>query len=145
MLGVTGLWLGRRQLRELAVLRDWPETPGKVIERGTFRVTHATLSVSAFQHSPLVRYAYRVGDREFVNDRIHPQRLQHPDHSTVTWAEARAAAFPAEVAVRYNPADPAESFLRLTARKRLYFLLACSVVAFLFGSAFLLAAGATLF
>ncbi len=145
VLGVVGIWLGRHQLKALAVLRAWPTATGQVIERGTFRTTHATLSVPAFQFSPLVRYAYRVGGRDFVNDRIHPQRIQHPDHSTRKWAETRATAFPAEVAVHYNAADPAESFLILTPRKRIYVLLACSCVALLIGGAFLLVAGAALF
>ena len=72
LMGMGGGLAGFIQLRNLAATGSWKTAKGKVLERGTFRVTQANLSAPAFQHSPLVKYRYKVGGREFVNDSILP-------------------------------------------------------------------------
>jgi hypothetical protein len=138
LIGLGGLWTGFRQLRNRAVLNRWPVTKGKVIERGTYQPNMVMPSAPAFRHAPLVRYVYQVDGQEFINDRIRPQRMQLPEHNTLKWAEKRAASFPDEVTVYYNPDDPRESFLVLTAKGWLYAVLGASCLALLFGLLWLL-------
>ena len=137
LLGSGGIWLGRVQLKNLAALKAWKMTPGKVIERGTFRVPFATLSVSAFQYAPLVKYCYHVNGQEFINDAILPQHMQMPEHSTLSWAQRKANSFPNEVTVYFSPIDPAQSFLIHPTKTKLYLVLVGACAALLYGALFL--------
>lgn len=138
LIGIVGLWTGFRQLRNRAALDRWSTAKGKVIERGTYQPNIATLSTPAFRYAPLVKYVYQVNGKEFVNDGIHPKRIQLPEHSTKKWAQKRAESFADEVTVHYNPEDPSESFLVQTPKRKLYILIGCSCVALLFGVMFVL-------
>jgi hypothetical protein len=138
LIGIVGLLTGFKMLRVRKELNRWATTRGKVIERGTYRVTTPNTSVPAFQHAALVKYSYEVDGKKFVNDYINPKRIQLPRHNTLKWAEKRAASFADEVTVHYNPADPAESFLLQTPKIMLYVIIGCSCIAILFGLTFLL-------
>src|SRR6185295_10222703 len=116
LLGSVGLWTGLRQLKNRHVLTNWKTVPGKVIERGTYRPKIASLSASAFRYSPLVKYSYQVNGADFINDAIHPRRIQLPKHSSKKWAQKQAETFPGEVLVHYNSDDPGESYLVLTSK-----------------------------
>ena len=131
LIGMVGLWTGFYQLRNRAALNTWSTTKGKVIER-------ASLSAPAFRYAPLIKYAYQVNGKEFVNDWIHPKRIQQPEHSSKKWAEKRAGSFAEDVVVHYNPDDPNESFLLQTPKSKLYIVLGCSCAALMFGLFFLL-------
>jgi hypothetical protein len=116
--GILGLlisgvafWAALRLLRMRPILDRWATVNGTVTERGTFVPTEPDLTVPGFRHSPLVRYEYQVGGQTFVSDRIHPKRLVAPARNHLKWAEKRAASFPNEVLVHYNPENPSESFL----------------------------------
>ena len=135
LIGGVGLWAGLRALKSRAVLNRWPTTPGRVIERGTFRPEYAS-GPPAFSHAALVRYAYQVGGKDFVNDRIQPKRIQQPRHNTEEWAQKIAAGFPDDVIVHYNPEDPGESFLKQTSKKILYVVIGASCLAILFSALF---------
>ena len=138
LIGTVGLWTGLKQLRNRGALNKWPTTNGKVFERGTFQPDIPALGPPAFRHSPLVKYVYQVGGKEFTNDRIRPKRIQQPRHNTWQWAQKMAESFPDNVTVHYNPADPGESFLLQTSRLILYIVIAASCLAILFGLLFLL-------
>ena len=136
LLGAVGLWTGFKQLRNRAALSQWNTIKGKVLERGTYQPNIATLSSSAFRYAPLVKYVYQVGTEEYVNDSIHPKRIQLPAHSTQKWAQSRAESFADEVTVYYNPADPQESFLVQTSKTTLYLVIGASCLIILFGLLF---------
>jgi hypothetical protein len=137
LIGVVGLWTGFKQLRNRAELDNWPTTKGRVIERGIFRPPVPT-GPPAFRHAPLVRYAYQVNGKDFVNDFINPKRMQLPRHSTIRWAQKRLAAIPDDVCVHYNPANPAESFLFPTPKLMLYVVIGGSLLVFAFGALLLI-------
>lgn len=137
LLGSGGIWLGRVQLKNLAALDAWQTTSGKVIERGTFRVTFATLSAPAFQYAPLVKYVYHVNGQKFINDAILPQHIQMPQHSTLAWAQGRANSFPDEVPVYFSPENPAQSFLIRPAKTKLYLVMVGASAVLLYGALFL--------
>lgn len=137
LLGTIGLWTGVKQLRNRALFSQWKTTRGKVIERGTYQPDFAMLSVPAFRHAPLVKYKYQVDDREFVSNAIAPSRIQRPQHNTVKWAETKAAAFPEEVIVHYNPEDPTESYLLLTSKATLLVVVGASCLVIVVGFLFL--------
>jgi len=80
LIGIVGLWIGFRQLRNRAALNSWGTAKGKVIERGTYQPNIATLSTPAFRYSPLVKYVYQVNGKEFVNDNIFPFVLRQVSH-----------------------------------------------------------------
>ena len=134
LIAIVLMLTGLRQLKNRAALDRWPTTKGKVIERGTFQVSTPGGGPPAFRHSPLVKYVYRVAGKEFVSDRIRPQRIQQPQHNTKDWAQRTANKFPDEVDVHYNPEDPGESFLVQTPRILLYALIVGSCAALLFGA-----------
>ncbi|MGA9997378.1 MAG: DUF3592 domain-containing protein [Pyrinomonadaceae bacterium] len=138
LIGIVGLWTGFRQLKNLETLNRWKTTKGRVIERSTYQPGIATLSNSAFRHAPLVRYVYQVDAQEFVNDCIHPKRIQLPQHNTQRWAQKRAESFADEVMVHYNPEDPNESILVQTPKRMLYIVIGVSCLVILFGTIFLL-------
>ncbi|MDQ2686627.1 MAG: DUF3592 domain-containing protein [Armatimonadota bacterium] len=137
LIGLGGLWAGLTALRNRAILDRWKTTQGKVIERGTYQPSIATLSNKAYCYSPLVKYAYQVAAQDYVGDCIHPKRVQLPEHSTQDWAQKRAASFADNVLVHYNPEDPAESFLVQTPKAKLYLVIGASCFAVLVGMLFL--------
>lgn len=138
LIGIVGLWTGFMQLRNRAILNRWNTTKGKVIERGTYEPNVPTLSAPAFKYAPLVRYGYQTNGEEFVNDCIHPKRIQMPELSAKKRAQKRAESFADEVTVYYNPENPSESFLVQTSKRKLYVWIGCSCAALLFGAMFLL-------
>ena len=138
LLGGVGLWTGIRQLKNRALLSKWKTAPGKVIERGTYRPNITSLSASAFRYSPLVKYSYQVNGAEFINDVIHPRRIQLPRHSSRKWAQKQAESFPSEVLVYYNPDDPGESYLLMTSKVVLGTVVALGVLLILIGLVVLL-------
>lgn len=135
LIGIVGLWTGLRALKTRRALDRWPTTTGQIIERGTFTPDYAS-GPPAFRHAPLVKYVYRVGDQDFVNDRVQPKRIQQPRHNTEAWAQKRARKFPDHVIVHYNPEDPSESFLVQTSKKTLYLIITASSLAILFSGLF---------
>ena len=138
LIGLVGLWAGLKQLKNRKALNRWPTTNGRIVERGVFEPSSILTSAPAYRFSPLVKFVYEVNGREFVNDRINPQRIQQPAHNTRKWAEKRAASFPEVVVVHYNPEDPGESFLIQTSHVMLYIVVAASCVALLFSGVLLL-------
>jgi len=138
LLGSVGLWTGVRQLKNRRLLGNWKTTPGKVIERGTYRPKIASLSASAFRYSPLIKYSYQVNGAEFINDAIHPRRIQLPRHSSKKWAQKRAESFPDEVIVHYNSEDPGESYLVMTSKLILGIVAGVGVLLILIGVVVLL-------
>jgi len=138
LLGSVGLWTGLRQLKNRRMLSNWKTTPGKVIERGTYRPNIASTSPSAFRYSPLVKYSYHVDGAEFINDAVHPRRIQLPRHSSLKWAQKQAESFPGEVIVHYNSDDPGESYLLMTSKLVLGTVMALGVLLILVGLVVLL-------
>ena len=133
LIGIVGLLTGIKQLRNRTALNNWPTTKGKVIERGTYQPNIPTTGPPAFRHSPLVKYVYQVGAKEFTGDRINPKRIQLPRHNTKAWAQKRADSFADEVTVHYNPEDPSEAFLIQTSKTMLYIVAGASTLAILVG------------
>ena len=135
LIGIVGFWTGLRALKIRKEIERWPTTTGRIIERGTFKPDYAS-GPPAFRHAPLVKYVYRVGGKDFVNDRLQPKRIQQPRHNTEEWAQKRAGEIPGDVIVHYNPADPGKFFLVQTSNKVLYLVIVGSCLAILFSGLF---------
>lgn len=133
LLGISGILVGIFQLRNLGALDAWKTVSGKVVERGTFRITHATRSAPAFQFAPLVKYVYQVDGKEFTSDAVLPKHLRFPEHNTIEWATARAASFADEPTVFYNPEYPSSSFLVRPSKTVFYMVIGISFLAVLSG------------
>jgi Protein of unknown function (DUF3592) len=133
LIGLGGLWTGLRALKNRKILNEWKTTQGKVIERGIYQPNMPMLSAPAFRYAPLVRYSYQVGGKEFVNNCIHPSRIQMPPHNSRKWAQKKADAFADDVTVHYNSANPQESYLIQTSKAALYTLVTLSFLVLLIG------------
>jgi hypothetical protein len=138
LLGVVGLLTGLKQLRNRSVLKNWKTVDGNVVERGSYVPDFAMVSVPAYRHAPLVRYAYQVAEEKFVSTAIHPERIQRPQHNTLKWAQRKAESFPDQVVVHYNPENPGESYLVLTSTWMLLVIVGASCLVLLIGGLFLL-------
>jgi hypothetical protein len=138
IIGIVGIWTGLKQLRNRTALNSWKTVKGRVVERGTFQPNTPTLGTPAFRHSPLVKYVYQVGAKEYTNTCIHPKRIQLPQHLTKDWAQKRSASFADEVTVHYNPEDPTESFLIQTPKRTLCIVIGASCLVILVGLIFLI-------
>ena len=132
-IGGVAFWAALRLLRMRLVLDRWTTVNGVVVERGTFVPTESDLTVPFFRHSPLVRYQYQVNGETLSSDRIHPKRLVAPARNSLRWAEKRAASFPNEVLVHYNPANPSESFLERVPNSTAYLFFLGGLLAFMYG------------
>ena len=133
LIGVVGIWLGFKQLRNRKLLNQWKTTQGKIVERGIFQPDIPMLSPPAFRYSPLVRYVYQVDGKDFENNWINPKRIQAPQHGTRKWAQKRVDSFPSEVTVHYNSDDPGESYLIQTSKLALYIMVTLSFLVLLVG------------
>lgn len=138
LLGTVGLWTGFKQMRNRAALNLWQTTIGAVVERGTYQPNIPSLGPPAFRYAPLVKYVYKVDGKEFVNNSIHPKRIQLPPISSRKWAQKKAESFPNEVVVYYNTADPGEAYIVQTSLITLWIVVAVSVFLVLFGALILL-------
>jgi hypothetical protein len=99
LIGTVGLWTGFKQMRNRAELNRWQTTSGRVVVRGVCQPNSTSLEPPAFRYAPLVKYVYQVGEKEFINNFIHPKRIQLPAINTRKWAQKRADSFPDEVVV----------------------------------------------
>ena len=133
LIGVVGLWTGLKQLKNRSELNRWPTTPGRVMERGVYQPNIPSLGPPAFRHAPLVKYVYHVDGKEFTNNCISPKRIQLPAINTYKWAQKKAASFPDAVMVRYNSADPTESYLKQTSLIALVIVVTVSCLVGLYG------------
>jgi hypothetical protein len=140
IIGGVGLFTGLKQFRNRSTLKGWKRTNGSVIERGTYVPDYAMVSVPAYRHAPLVKYRYEVDGQEIVSNSIAPDRIQRPQHNTLAWATKKAASFPDEVVVHYNPENPNESYLVLTPTWILIVVVVASCLVLLIGALFLLSA-----
>lgn len=64
--GAAALFQGFRELGRAADSEEWPRVPGEIEESGVL----ADPSGRSVTYYPEVRYHYRVGDQQFVSDRI---------------------------------------------------------------------------
>jgi hypothetical protein len=93
-----------RAYKQTASSRSWPTTEGTIVE------SHPDASTGGEQrpdHSSIVRYRYRVGDREYEGDRIQLQTwLLSPRRPIAGYPVGR------RVDIRYDPQDPGNAVLR---------------------------------
>ena len=141
LIGIAGVWAGFRGLRNHAILNRWPMTKGRVVERGVYKPKIPSTYPPALRYAPLVKYVYQVGGKEFTNNCIHPKRIHAPIIGIEKWARERAASFPDEVTVHYNPEDPSESFLIQASKKWLYVGIVGFCLMILFVSSFFILPG----
>ena len=109
VLGVVSLWSARYRMRLRRQVTAWPVVRGHVTARHAIQPTdRGRTSMPAFRWAPDVRFTYRVGDTNYVGDKIWlPWSWTH----TKATAEAFLATISDEVEVRYDPTDPQRSCL----------------------------------
>lgn len=109
LIGLTCLWAVRHWVRLRKRVSAWPVVRGRITERKAIQPTdRGRMSVPGFRWSPEVRFAYRVGNADFVGDKIW---LPWSWTNSRAKAEGFLATIPDAVDVRYDPADPTTSCL----------------------------------
>ncbi|HKY63534.1 MAG TPA: DUF3592 domain-containing protein [bacterium] len=109
--GIFAILYGRFILKQRRTLRSWSNAPGKILERKVDRSPGGRagrLGPPAYQYEALVKYAYQVEGREYINDKIY--RVGWIS-STRKNREKFLATLPDQLPVLYNPVDPQDSCL----------------------------------
>jgi hypothetical protein len=108
-LGLAAFWAARSQHRTRARVLGWPTVPGRITARDVIKPTNrGAMSAPGNRFAPDVRYAYTVDGAAHEGDKI---TLPWTSVGSRKWAEKELARIPDDVAVRYDPADPATSCL----------------------------------
>ncbi|HMO80864.1 MAG TPA: DUF3592 domain-containing protein [Pyrinomonadaceae bacterium] len=111
IIGSVGAAAGIRNIMYRRTLDSWPTVQGTVSERGVYKPEIPQTSPPAFHYAPLIRYVYEVNEGRYESIDIFPKRMVAPPTNTEKWARKRAGEFPDQVAVHYNPDNPAEAYL----------------------------------
>jgi len=104
-----GLFHYGRKLNRVLEAQGWRSTRGRVLDVN-LRKSRGRESDGSIIYEPLIRYAYRVGDREMEGRRISHE----PSTGALTWGLKMIRDFRpgAEVAVFYHPQRPSEAVLQ---------------------------------
>jgi hypothetical protein len=130
-LGVGSLIAARRTLHLRRRVLGWPTVPGKITSRETIQPTdRGRTSAPGFRWAPDVRYTYTVGGTEREGD-----KTTLPWSATGSQAKAQRALdrIPDDVAVRYDPGDPATSCLEPPGRRNVVIFVLAGIGAILLG------------
>lgn len=112
-LGLAGAGLGvvhfGRKLSRVLGAQWWRSTQGRILDVN-LRKSRGRESDGSIIYEPLIRYAYRVGDREMEGRRISNEAST----GALTWGLKMIRNFRpgAEVAVFYHPQRPSEAVLQ---------------------------------
>jgi hypothetical protein len=124
-LGALTLVTGFRELSRAFDSDEWPEVSGEIEETG---VITGSVDRGGATFAPMVRYHYRIGDNQYVSDRIAFGGTV--SMSFRSWAERIAAKYRQSrtVKVRVCPADPTLSVLEPGAHWSLWFIILMGTV-----------------
>ena len=129
-----------------AAARSWPVAPGVVVAahvgtslaHGAALVTGQIQDRSRHYYTPVVQYRYTVGTQEYEGNRL---RFGWLTCQNAAEAQRILAAYPVgrQLAVRFDPANPANSVLEVAAaNKNAMVGIVCGAGAILFGLVMLL-------
>ncbi len=132
--GSVALFEGFRELGRAVDSEEWPQVPGEIEETGV--VTDPTGRSVAY--APEVRYHFRVGDRQYVSDRIAFGGTVSV--SFRSWAEGIVERYrkSKSVTVRFCPTDPDLCVLEPGVHWSSWFILLVGAVFLAFGLSALL-------
>jgi hypothetical protein len=110
VLAIGAVVAGAGYARKADAMRGFQVTPGRVVGRDVRAIT-ADRTAGRWGHggawTPRITYAYRVDGEELTGDRV----AYAPSGVKRSVAERRAAAYPDEVLVWYDPANPRDAYL----------------------------------
>ena len=109
--GLATLSYGGYLLQQRLVVRGWPGTVGKMLERKVDRSPGGRagrMGPPAYQYEALVKYSYEVKGNLYINDKIHRQGWIA---STSKNRQRFLDTIPDDPKVYYNPANPQDSCL----------------------------------
>lgn len=122
---LMAFWLAFRLSSEIRTKRNWPTTPGRIIERGVGKLIDHN---SYLAH---VRYTYRVGGKEHTNDQVYLIRQTGEPPKNV---QRLVDGLPDPVPVRYDAGNPADSYLIVNSMAVFWILLGLGILALLVGA-----------
>jgi hypothetical protein len=140
LLGAVGTAASVSWSRKAKAVRSWPTVPGRILDRGLADHRGGKLSphlvMGPRTYVPYVKYAYSVDGRDYVNDRVY-----FGASATVAARGGRGAeaatrfveGLPDPIPVRYDPRDPAQSFLLILPRWTYWLLEAIGIAMILAG------------
>ena len=115
-------WFALRLSSEIRAKRDWPTTPGRILERGVGKL------IAHNSYLAHVKYAYRVGEKEHTNDQVYLIRQTGQPSKTV---QRLVDGLPDPVPVRYDAGNPADSYLIANSMALFWILLGVGILALL--------------
>lgn len=108
VLGFFSLTAGFLLYRKSVMVRRWPTTEGKIVERRVEPSGQAAaVGPPAFRFQAVVRYEYSVGGQSYSGGNIFPTIHL----GTQSQAEGLLKKLATEVTVFYNPQHPEEAYL----------------------------------
>jgi hypothetical protein len=111
VISIGAIVAGRGYTATARRMRSFQTTRGTVLEKRAVTVPGGDTREGVYGkgggYMPYVRYAYTVDGRPFENDKVS-YAFRGMKQSLV---EERVAAWPADVEVHYDPADPAVAYL----------------------------------
>ena len=107
---------------------DWPLARGTVLKSGTEKVEKHSNGRRSVTHAPVIEYAYRVNDVDYVSRQVKVGMTMSASQS---YAAGVASRYPkgATIDVHYDPANPSNAALENPAGTR-WFLLGIAVALF---------------
>lgn len=123
--GVAALWFGLGMRRSAVRGRDWPTTPGHIVERGV------TPRPRSYWFYPHVRYTYTVAGTSYTGERVYQIGRQDQKEDA---ARRLVEALPDPVPVHYDPASPGDAFLIANPSWTYWIAIAMGVLALLVGA-----------
>lgn len=114
-LGIVFLAVGGYEFRGGVKTKDWPATPGRIIEseietRSNSSHARGRTARRDTDYSVSIRYSYEVAGQKFEGQRLQYGNKSHDKHSM---AKQEQSLYPAgkEVQVFYDPRNPKSSVL----------------------------------
>ena len=127
VLSIGAVVAGAGHARKADAMRGFQVTPGRVLGRDVAAIT-ADRTVGRWGDggawTPRITYAYTVDGEELTGDRV----AYAPSGLKRSVAERRAAAYPDEVLVWYDPGNPSDAYLERHSPRLGLVLVACGLI-----------------
>ncbi len=104
--GALALWMARKVYTAVRIGRSWPSVPGRILERGV----GSPMKAHGRSYLPHVKYRYTVDGTDYTNDQVYAVGSVGGYRERV---QKLVDGLPDPLPVRYDPQDPARSFLLL--------------------------------
>jgi len=126
VMGGVALYIAFYVSSEIRRGKDWPTTPGKILER---RVGER-MATRGPNFLPYVKYSYTVDGTSYVNDQVYLIRKTGDLEDKI---KKLVDALPDPVPVHYNPKQPSEAYLIINPMQTFWITLCVGILGIVLG------------